>query len=224
MRFHEVVWVRSGLWLLAHDEDRRMHPHLGLQALGIGLAGAALIDLLHAGRVRLTEGRVHVLDDWSSSGDLIADDIQLRIRALSEPPPLVPLLRDLGPGLYESTRTELLEAGVIQCHRQRLRRSQYGLTRPGTTVRMRAKIAHRATDHLIARDFATDALCALTIALGLHECLVLVYCTAREAGPLLRLVTDHIPQTQESPAAAVVPGIATAVSHAVGDLATAALL
>jgi hypothetical protein len=40
----QTLSVREQLFLLAHDEYREFRPRIHLSALGIGLAGAALID------------------------------------------------------------------------------------------------------------------------------------------------------------------------------------
>ncbi|WP_170047146.1 GOLPH3/VPS74 family protein [Couchioplanes caeruleus] len=59
--------------MLAHDETRSLKPHLHVPAIGVGLAGAALTDLLIANRVHVVQGSPYLFNRgrcdhrWSSA-------------------------------------------------------------------------------------------------------------------------------------------------------------
>lgn len=215
--------VREHLFLLAHDEDRKCRLRIHQPALGIGLAGAALIDLLIADRIHLANGRIYLTDlyDRTSILDPINDHVLGTIRRVRSAVPVVELIKKLAPEMYERTCGSLIADGVLD-QTARWGRRQLALRTSGTVVRIRSKLRQRA-DGRGAADLPTDALCALISALNLHECM-LFWRSRAELEPRLQSVVEEIPflAARGSPVAAI-PHIAQAVRHAVGDLGTAAL-
>ncbi len=215
------TYVREQLFLLAHDEEHKFRLRIHAPALGIGLAGAALVDLLIAERIHLTGGRIFISNhyDRSSTQDPVNDYVLNLLR--SRPAvPLLELLKGLGPAMYERTRGALIADGVL-AETGRWRRHHTLLT-PSAVIRVRAKARRRVDGHGDA-DIHTDALCALVSALNLHGAL-LFWQTRAEVEPRLQGITADIPRlaARGSPVIAI-PDISAAVQRAVGDISTAAL-
>jgi len=209
--------VRERLFLIAHDEDKNFRPRLHLPALGIGLAGAAVIDLLIANRVRITDGRADLTDyfDHSTTGDPVTDHVLRAVRALTPRPPLPALLTLLGPDLYERTLGQLVAAGVLLRAGRRLR-AVYRPADIATLVRIRGKVRYRLNGDQ-DNNVVTDALCAVVSALQLHDCL-LFFLSTGEIEALMRPVIQRIPKLAADQASlAAIPDVAVAVQHAAAD-------
>ena len=222
---HPVAYLHEQLFLLAHDEDHRMRPTVHLPALGVGLAGAALIDLMDAGRVHIPDGPpygpcVTDLYDRSPATDPVTNHVLQSIRTLDKVPPMPALLRELGADLYDRTLGGLIAQGVI-APQQHWGRTRHHLVRSGTTVYIRAEIRSRV-DARSRPNVNTDSLCALIWALNMHDCLFIASRRA-EVDELLVTVMQQIPDVAPtgSPLQAI-PHIAQSIRLAVGDLATAA--
>jgi hypothetical protein len=105
--------VASDLWLLGHD-DRSGRPLLQSRALGTGLAGAVLADLMLAGLVGLRpDGAVMITRD--ASGDVVARHPVLRqVAAEPWPQPARLWLRFLAPAMSRDVALRLAEAGYLE--------------------------------------------------------------------------------------------------------------
>lgn len=213
--------VRERLFLIAHDEDKNFRPRLHLPALGIGLAGAAVIDLLIANRLHITAGTADLTDyfDHSPTGNPVTDHVLRTVRTMTPRPPLSALLTLLGPDLYERTLGQLVAAGVLLRTSRRIR-ATYRPADIATMVRIRAKVRYRLNGDQ-DNNVVTDALCALVSALQLHDCL-LFFLSTSEIEALIQPVIRRIPElAADGTPITAIPRVAAAVRHAVGDLATA---
>jgi hypothetical protein len=236
----DLPLIRDQLFVLAHDEHRGFEPRLHLPALGIGLAGAVLIDLLIAGRITVKGGQVTGdRFERTGTGDVINDAVLTHIRQTPRATcPLTALLRDVSSDVYDRTLGVFVASGVLTTERRRFR-SRYVLQRPWLPTRVRSKVRYRA-EGTSGPEQDADALCALAWALRLQEGIFFESRGATEAA--LYQVTVDIPvfarhrrqadrphpdgsrrfSDQPMPFAAV-PVIAHAVRDQIGDMATAAL-
>jgi hypothetical protein len=229
-----VISVRERLWLLGHDERDDLRPHIDVRALGIGLAAAALIDLLMENRIRVSHGLIfRAPEPQGTPADLIARDILSSLET-GPAPRLAEVLREARADLvddvqtpyqrlYQRTRAGLVAAGFLREQHRRLRSTRYYLSESGEKLLDRGRLSYRVTMYSRApKDLAMDSLIALVWALNLHSRLQMSYSTS-EADPMLRHITEQIPQGagQGSPLT-VVPHLARLVRTTVGDLATAA--
>lgn len=209
--------------MLAHDETRSLKPHLHVPAIGVGLAGAALIDLLIAKRVHIVHGSPYLHRSYNPgpAGDPVTHQVLTMIGNLRHTPGLHLLLREPGPEPYDQTLDALITKDVITRDR-RWGRTRYELTRIAPAARVRQSVRYRIEGGQWPEPHI-DALCALTWALNLQHCLV-VDLTDTEISDLLRGVTHRIAELvrwfdPDWPAAAI-PEVADAVRTAIGALAT----
>ena len=226
--------VRERLWLLAHDEYNDLRPRINVRALDIGLAAAALVDLLLWDRIKIAGGLVYVnLDNRGTLGDPIARDV-LRVIFQGPAPRLAEVLHEaraelLGGApspfqdLYQHTRAVLVAGGYLSEQRRLLWGTRYTLADSTLIFSIRGQVNHALVVYpREASSLANDCLIALVWALELHSRLPMPYSTS-EAEPILNAITGAIPRHagEESPVT-VVPHLMQLVRHAVGDLATAA--
>lgn len=220
----QTLSVREQLFLLAHDEYREFRPRIHMSALGIGLAGANLIDLIYLYRVGVAGTRAVIADlyDTTLTGDPVQDHVLTIMRQVRPTPSMRDLLIGLGPEMYDRTLGGLLAAGVVVPTR-RWMRSGHQAADLGRLAAIRGSIRYRANGQK-ARAFATDALCVLVSALDLHSCLVFDL-TDREVDVLLQRVIAEIPvlasRTEQTAPLAAVPEVGLAVRDAVAELANA---
>lgn len=213
--------VREQLFLLAHDEDNHLRPRLHVPALGVGLAGAGIIDLMVAHRIHISNGRAYVSDlyDTQGSGDPVTDHVLQRLRSLRAAPLLPALLRELGPDLYPRTLGALTAQGVITQGR-RFGRIRYEVARPALANRIRGKVRYRINGNDRPK-VDTDALCALISALNLQDCLIFQLSRDQTDDLLFQIATQIPSKVMVGDPVAAIPKVAYAVHQAVGDLATA---
>ncbi|WP_203708832.1 GOLPH3/VPS74 family protein, partial [Asanoa iriomotensis] len=97
--------LREELFLLGFDNAGKpaVHP----DSLDIGVAGARLVELVLAGRVAVTGGRLGVIG-IAPTGDADDDKLLAAIRLAAQPPPLAGALTQLRVGAGEAVRDELL--------------------------------------------------------------------------------------------------------------------
>lgn len=229
-----TISVRERLWLLGHDEHYDLRPHIDVRALGIGLAAAALVDLLMQNHIRVDHGLIfRTPDPQGTPADLIAREILSSLET-GPAPRVAEVLREARTDLvddvhtpyqrlYERTRAGLVAAGFLREQHRRLRSTRYYLSESGELLLDRGRLSHRVSMYPRVRtDLATDSLIALVWALNLHRRLPMSY-SASEADPILRHITEQIPHCAGpgSPLT-VVPQLARLVRTTVGDLATAA--
>ncbi len=229
----EITGVRERLWLLAHDDQRDMRPHVDTRALGIGLVAAALSDLLRHTLITVRQGVIYPAPGRVDSlgGDPIASGILTAIRD-DGTSRLADVLRGaradtagttFNPYLrvYERTQAALVATGTLVEHRRTLRPTQYLLADPHIAAWHRSQFNTRLVHHTGGADLATDSLCALIWALNLHRMLLMPYPPGEAQGILLD-ITERIPaRAGPDTPAAVIPQLARSVRRAVGDLATA---
>jgi hypothetical protein len=216
--------VRDQLFLIAHDEEKRFRPWINVGAIGIGLAGATVMDLLIANRVMVHGGKAYLVDPYERTltRDALTDYVLLTVRDMEPTPPLAALLAHLGPAMYDRTLGGLLNAGFLS-RLTRRRRANYGPTDPGLMVSIRSKVRYRFNGDLSAT-IVTDALCALVSAVQLHDALMF-HLRRSEVDDRLQEISARIPMLVArdmpgSPSSAI-PDVADAVRQAIGDLATA---
>lgn len=207
--------IREQLFLLAHDEDRNLRPWIHLPALGVGLAGAALLDLLISAGPRPSPG-----SDAPPSPPIRRDPgTQHVLHHLAGVLPAV--LREIGPGLYDKTSAALTARGYIVQDR-RWGRGRYHLADVSPLIRIRAKVRHRITDRLPDPTPDIEALCALIWALNMPDCLIFDLSRA-DLDAVLHDVTARMPDWADpgNPSTCI-PQVARAVREAVAHLALAA--
>jgi hypothetical protein len=105
--------VAADLYLLAH-EDRSGRPLLQSRALGTGLAGGLLADLMLAGLIVLRPDSA-VMITWDTSRDVVARHPVLRqVAAEPWPQPVRSWLRFLAPAASRDVARRLAEAGYLE--------------------------------------------------------------------------------------------------------------
>jgi hypothetical protein len=167
------LWVRDGLFLLAHDDAGRLA--VGEASIGAGLAGATLVDLLLERRVAVLDGRLGVVDP-SSTGDDEADAALAAIAANTEPCGPRAWVSWISHGGYERLADALAAAGLVR--RDTVRRlGVMPVTRcvpvnPDDLVRVRSRIRY-AIHGRDRPDARTAALCGLVRVLRLESSLLL---------------------------------------------------
>jgi hypothetical protein len=168
-----VTSLRDGLFLLAHDDAGKLI--LPEPTMGAGLAGAALIDLLLAGRVAVLDGRLDVIDP-APTGDEEADATLAAIDANTAPCGPRAWVSWISHGAYPRIADILDGAGVVR--RMTVRR--LGLVpanrclpvNPDDLVRVRSRVRYAIHGRDLP-DPATAALCGLVRVLRLEPALLL---------------------------------------------------
>jgi hypothetical protein len=104
------VRLRDELFLLAHDGAGKpvVHP----DSLDVGVAGARLAELVLAGRLVVSRGRVAVAEP-TATGEPEADALLVAVLNAPEPPPVAAVLAHLRAGSADRVRDDLLRAGVV---------------------------------------------------------------------------------------------------------------
>ena len=106
---HELS-LRDEVFLLAHDDSGRLR--VAEAGLGVGLAGATLIELLLHRRIAVVEGRLEVIDPVMS-GRPEADDTVQAIRDNTAPCGPRAWVSWISHGAYGRAAEALESAGVI---------------------------------------------------------------------------------------------------------------
>jgi len=170
--------LRDELFLLAHDDSGRL---LGSEvSLGVGLAGATLIDLLLSGRVVVANGRLEVADPHPS-GDADIDATVEAIAASTEPCGPRAWVSWISDGAYERVAEHLTGTGLVR--RDSSRRlgmmvvHRFIPANVEDLVRVRARLRY-AISGAEPPDPATAALAGLVRVLRLESALLLTMPTA----------------------------------------------
>jgi len=174
--------LRDELYFIAHD-DETGRPVAHLPSLNVGLAGAIVLDLYLAGRVRLDHDYL-VIQDPRPCSDAVADHAVAALAA-REYARLAPWLRWLADGLYDSLTRYLLATGVLTAVRER-RLGILPVTRARPADRAYPTLARGPARTAVLRpgeapDAASAALCGLIRVLNLESALYLAI-----PGPELR--------------------------------------
>jgi len=177
----ERMPLRTDLYLIAHDQDTG-RPYLNKHSIAVGLAAAVLVELWHAGRVRLgwhgnpdqcTWKRNHsdiTLIDASATGDHINDAALVLLWKLGGTVNTHQFINQFATvDLYEQVRDHLTHSGILRrFHRRRFWFFRTEMRRPSSAVypvKARARIRNVA---ILYRPRTKDiALAALVTALGL---------------------------------------------------------
>jgi len=177
----EQMPLRTDLYLIAHDQDTG-RPYLDKHSVAVGLAAAVLVELWHAGRVRLgwhgnpdqcTWKRNHsdiTLIDASATGDSINDSALVLLWRLGGTVNTQRFIEEFATtNLYEQVRDHLTHSGILRrFYRRRFWFFKTELRRPSSAVhpvKARARIRNVA---ILYRPRTKDiALAALITALGL---------------------------------------------------------
>ncbi len=160
--------LREELFVLGFDNAGKpaVHP----ESLDIGVAGARLAELVLAGRVGVSGGRLSVIEA-PRTGDADADALLAAIHRAPKPPPLAGALTQLRSGAGDAVRAELLAEGVLTKVAQR-RLGLVPVTRypaDETVVRAITVRMWYAAHGRSQPDEPTAALCGLVHAVLLHE-------------------------------------------------------
>ncbi len=240
---HRIAGVRDQLWLLGHDDYGDLRPVIDKRALDIGLAAAALVDLLLHDWIEVKHGLIYLTPDapgvyrsseaHAPAQDPIGGEI-LSLLGSGPAPRLAEVLHEARvelfgkprtpfQRLYQRTRDGLVRAGHLGVEHRRVRGNLYYLNDSELLAKIRGDFSHRLAMYPKGgADLAMDSLFALVGALNLHSKLPMPYGPG-EADSILLAITEQIPQRagQGSPLT-VVPHLARLVRTTVGDLATAA--
>jgi hypothetical protein len=105
--------VADDLYLMAHD-DRTGRPHLQPRALGIGLAGALLTELMLAGWIGLRQDSTVVFAAGVTQDTVMRHALLKQIAGEPEPQPVQAWLRFLARSAARDVAVRLEQAGYLQ--------------------------------------------------------------------------------------------------------------
>jgi hypothetical protein len=177
----ERMPLRTDLYLIAHDDDTG-RPHLNKHSIAVGLAGAILLELWYAGRVRLgwhgnphqhtwQRNHTHVtLLNATPTDDPIHDAAIGLLWRLGGTVNIKRFIEQFATtDLYEAVRDHLTTTGILRrFHRRRFWLFKTETRRPNNAahpVRARARI--RDVARLLQPHTRDTTLTALVVALGL---------------------------------------------------------
>jgi hypothetical protein len=103
--------LADDLYLLAHN-DVNGKPHLQQRALGIGLAGGLLAELVLAGKIGLKQGTVAVVDS-TAADDGLTRSVQEALEQEREQHPVRTWLQFLGASAAPDVARRLEQAGYL---------------------------------------------------------------------------------------------------------------
>lgn len=230
---HGIDSVREQLWLLGHDDYDDLRPVIDKRALGIGLAAAALVDLLLLDLIEVKHGLIYRTSDALGLAQDPIGNYILSSLGRGPAPRLVEVLYEaraepLGnptpfQRLYQRTRGGLVTAGHLREQPRRIFPNLYHLNDSALISQTRQDFSHRlAMYHRGEADLAIDSLVALVWAMNLHHRLPMAY-SPSEAEPILLTITEQISgRAGTGSPLTVMPELAHLVRSTIGDLATAA--
>lgn len=109
-RYRPTVRLPEELFLLSHDGSGK--PVVHADSLDLGVAGARLVDLVLAGRVGVTAGRLDVVEAVPT-GDPESDNLLAAIMRPPTAPTIAETITRLRDGAGERVRDGLLADGAI---------------------------------------------------------------------------------------------------------------
>ncbi|WP_433414693.1 GOLPH3/VPS74 family protein [Microtetraspora malaysiensis] len=185
--------LHHDLYLIAHDQTGK--PLIHLSSLGVGLAGAVLLDLALSGHLEITQGRLAVYDR-SPTGDMIADSLIPVILKDRDNRDTKFWLKKVAEDVYDRACGGLVAAGVLtRVTRRRMgvmSQTRYEPADVAPVVRARAGV-RGAVEAGEQPDARCAALCGLVGVLRLESALHL----AQPSGPLvnrLRAIAREYPR------------------------------
>src|SRR5512142_2492912 len=169
--------IRDRLFLIAHDDHHGFRSWIHPPTLGVGLAGAILIDLVLAGKIHIESGMVFITDPYDKTlvGDPITDQAFAIVRRHRPPRRHRDLITVLADDAYQRALGALIATGQIIHTRSWAGRSRY---RPSDhlTITRAFGGAHSTVQRILANrensrewNVADDALCVLIRVLRLHS-------------------------------------------------------
>ncbi|MCK2220095.1 GPP34 family phosphoprotein [Actinomadura sp. ATCC 31491] len=187
--------LHQDLYLIAHDQSGKLLVHPA--SMGLGLAGAAMLELALAGRVAVARGRVAASVPSRPAADPAdaADDFSGDLLALvtREPGDVRTPVKKAAGAAYERTREALVAAGVLRRTTKRvmglLPTTRYLIADIASVVRASSG-ARSAVEGWRQPDARCAALCGLVAALRLEEELYLDQPSGRLAARLREIARE----------------------------------
>ncbi|GLW97956.1 GPP34 family phosphoprotein [Microtetraspora sp. NBRC 16547] len=179
------------LYLIAHDPTGK--PLIHQASLGIGLAGAVLLDLALSGRLDITQGRLSVYDR-NPIGDSVADSLIPVILQDRDNRDTRFWIRKVAEDIYDRACGGLVAAGVLTRVTKRrmgmMTQTRYQPVDAAPVVRARSGVrqAVEAWEHPDAR---SAALCGLVGVLRLEAALHLSQPSGQIVGRLRSIAREH---------------------------------
>jgi hypothetical protein len=153
-----AVGLAAELLLLAYDDEsgRSTVPQV---ALDLGIAAAALVDLVVRGRIEVRDGLV-VVRDPAPTGDSVADALLARIDA-EAPHSAASWLQRLRHGLRQQVLGQLVEQGVIRVQDETALKVIHLIRYPSADPAPEADTRARLAEALTGRDVPDERTAAL---------------------------------------------------------------
>lgn len=196
----ERLTLRDELYLLAHDDRGEARIHAG--SLGIGLAGAALIDLVLSRRMTVERGRL-MMKDATRTNDAISDWIISQLATSSTVRELRWWIAGIAGDIYDRTTGGLHAKGIITktVQRKLLSSTVRYLPVNDTVVGPIRAMAWYVVHGRERPDDQCAALCGLIGVLRLEDALIVGVPPAELRGVLRQILGYHTPPVQEITAA-----------------------
>lgn len=207
----ERLTLRDELYLLAHDDRGAPGIHAG--SLSIGLAGAALIDLVLSRRMALEHGRL-MRRDAARTNDAIGDWIMAQLSTRNAVRELRWWITSIASDIYDRTTGGLYAKGIITKTVQRKllgSKVSYVPVNDAVVGPIRA-MAWYALQGRERPDEQGAALCSLIGVLRLEDSLIVSVPPAELRAALRKMQGYHTPAVQE---------IIAAVEALIGEAAMA---
>lgn len=186
------ITLLEDIVLLSHDDEGVNHADP--TALGCAVAGAALTELMLAGRLTVVDGRTTVADP-TPTGEPLLDRALTKIAA-EQPYPAKDWVGSLGDDLWDRALDRLVERGVLERRTEKVLlvfpRTRYasatgGEPAPETATR---RAAATVLDGAGPADARTSAILSLVAAAGL----VGTAFPDRDADEATRRIAEHTAQ------------------------------
>ena len=185
--------LHQQLYLMAHDEEGGALIHV--PSLGLGLAGAIVLDLMLAERLVVHEGVVWARAE-QPTGDPLTTTVLQAIDHLEKPRSLLFWVRLISTDAYDRVSGGLISGGMLTRTTVRRRigvkKDVFVPTDPGVTARIQSTVLHLYHGRS-AGDPVTAALCGLIGVLCLERTLDSAEGTTNQVRKRLRQVAeDHV--------------------------------
>ena len=189
--------LHQQLYLMAHDDQGGAYIHL--PSLGLGLAGAIVLDLMLAERLAVHEGVVWARAE-QPTGDPLTNTVLQAIDHLENQRSLLFWIRLISTDAYDRVSGGLISGGLLSrtTTKRRLgtRKDVFVPTDLGVSARIQSTVLHLFHGRS-AGDPATAALCGLIGVLCLERTLDSAEGTANQVRKRLRQVADeHVPSAR----------------------------
>jgi hypothetical protein len=205
--------IYQDLYLIAHDEAGK--PLIHLSSMGLGLAGAALIELALGERVAVTQGRGAPSERARiRTGDAVLDGLLLLVTR-NDDHDVRSWIKGAAKDIYSHTRKSLVSSGVLIPVTKRrmgmLPYTRYQLADIASVVRASAGV-RSAAEGWKQPDSRSAALCGLVAVLRVEEALYIDQPSSQLIARLRAIAGEHSPVVKE---------LVDIVDHLVGEAAVA---